>query len=308
MKNSRWAQALAGLRAQREAVRSAADRVEECWAATGAEGTDSDRSRRTTAVALSYACEADLVRGAAALLRAHLGGRSPSPSAATVWPRPLRAAWKEHALGQRGGVWRTVRGLDDLLEKVRATAGDDQLLAEIITQLEGLHASRHGHRNHGKLYEKYIPSPGAALLEGESAPTLFGLPKGHWINLNFATGNGVRIQPDRLAEARHMEHDEQSVGERALAFGNAVLELLEHHHGPAASEAPPLRGAARWIGREDELLVYRPPWPRKLRPEQSISLIGLSLLGLAVAGIPWTVAFKTSSHLGCSLVWPSGDH
>ncbi|MGA5442428.1 hypothetical protein ACPCKW_23320 [Streptomyces griseoincarnatus] len=295
MTDSRWGRALAALRAQREAVRSAAARVEECWAVTGTEATGPDRARRTTAVALSYACEADLLRSAAGLLRAHLAGRSPSRrlSVATMWPRPLRAVWKEHALDQRGGMWRTIRSLDDLLEKVRATAGDDLLLAELVTHLEGLHDSRHGHRNHGKLYERYIASPGAALIEGRPAPTLFGLPRGHWINLNFASGNGTRIQPDRIAEARQMERDEHAAGERALAFGDAVLQLLERHHGPAAAEAPPPRGAARWIGREDELLPYRPPWPRKLSPEQAITLTGLSLLGFALAAIPWTVAYKS---------------
>ncbi|MEU0108340.1 hypothetical protein ABZ313_23680 [Streptomyces sp. NPDC006251] len=262
---------------------------------TGTEAAGPDRERRTTAVALSYACEADLLRSAAGLLRAHLAGRSPSRrlSVATMWPRPLRAAWKEHAIDQRGGIWRTIRGLEDLLEKVRATAGDDPLLAELVTHLEGLHASRHGHRNRGKLYEKYIPSPGAVLWEGKSAPALFGLPKGHWINLSFASGTGVRIQPDRMAEVTQMERDERAVGERAVAFGDAVLELLEHHHGPVAEEAPRLRGAARWIGREDELLPFRPPWPRKPRPEQTITMVGLSLLGFALAAIPWTVAYKS---------------
>lgn len=291
--DSRWAQALAALRAQHEAVRSAAERVEECWAVAGTAATEADRGRRTTAVALSYACEADLVRSAAALLRAHLAGRGPSRrlSVAVVWPRPLRVMWKEQALGQRGGMWRAIRGLD-LLEKVRA-AGDDPLLTEIATLVEGLHASREGHQNHGKLYEKYIPAAGAVSSEGEPAPTLLGLSKGHWINLSFASGTGVRIQPDRMVEVRQMEHDEQAVGERAHAFADAVLELLEHHHGPAAVEAPRLRGAARWIGREDMLLPYRPPWPRKLRPEQAVAMVGLSLLGLAVAAIPWTVAYKS---------------
>ncbi|MGW1041040.1 hypothetical protein [Streptomyces sp. NPDC002547] len=294
MTDNRWARPLAGLRAQREAVRASAERVEECWA-LGGSATSPDRTRRTIAAALSYACEADLLRRSAVLLRAHLADRSPSlrRSEAAIWPRPLRAAWKEYALDQRGGMWRTIRGLDDLIERARAAAGDDPLLVEIVTQLEGLHASRHGHRNHGKLYEKYIPSPGAALLEGRSAPTLFGLPKGHWVNLRFASGTGTRIQPDRVAEVRQMERDKQAVGERALAFADAVLELLEHHHGPAAEEAPRPRGAARWIGREDELLPYRPPWPRKLRPEQAVTMGGLSLLGLALAAIPWTVAFKS---------------
>ncbi|MCX4481758.1 hypothetical protein OOK44_35885 [Streptomyces cellulosae] len=294
MTDSRWGLALAALRAQREAVRSAAERVEECWAVTGTEATGPDRARRTTAVALSYACEADLVRSAAALLRAHFAGRSPSrrPSAAAVWPRSLRAVWKEQALNQRGGMWRAIRRLD-LREKVRAAAGDDPLLAEVGTQLEGLHASRYGHRNRGKLYEKYVPAPDAVVFEGESSPVLLGLPRGHWINLSFASGTGVRIQLDRMAEVRQMERDERAVGERALAFGDAVLELLEHHHGPAAEEAPRLRGAARWIGREDELLPYRPPWPRKPRPEQTITMVGLSLLGFALAAIPWTVAYKS---------------
>lgn len=293
MADSRWGLALAALRAQREAVRSAADRVEQCWAVADIGATGADRGRRTTAVALSYACEADLVRSAAALLSAHLAGRSPSLrlSVAVVWPRPLRAMWKEQALGQRGGMWRAIRGLD-LLEKVRA-AGNDPLLTEVATLVEGLHASREGHRNHGKLYEKYIPSPGVALLEGRSASTLFGLPKGHWVNLRFASGTGLRIQPDRMAEVRQMERDEQAVGERALAFADAVLKLLELHHGPAAVDAPRPRGAARRIGREDELLPYRPPWPRKLRPEQAVTMVGLSLLGLALAAIPWTIAYKS---------------
>lgn len=294
MTDSRWARALAMLRAQRRAVRSSAERVEECWA-LGGSATSPDRARRTIAAALSYACEADLLRSAAVLLRAHLADRSPSlrRSAAAIWPRPLRAAWKEYALDQRGGMWRTIRGLDDLPEKVRAEAGDEPLLVEIVAQLEGLHASRDGHRNRGKLYEKYIPSPGAALLEGRSAPTLFGLPKGHWVNLRFASGTGMRIQPDRMAEVRQMERDEQAVGERALAFADAVLEFLEHHHGPAAVEVPRPRGAARWIGREDELVPYRPPWPRKLRPEQAVTMVGLPMLGLALAAVPWTIAYKS---------------
>jgi len=52
-----------------------------------------------------------------------------------MWPRPLRAVWKGHALDQRGGMWRTIRGLDDLLEKVRAAAGDDPVLAELVTKV-----------------------------------------------------------------------------------------------------------------------------------------------------------------------------
>ncbi|WP_280909153.1 hypothetical protein [Streptomyces sp. SAI-090] len=96
-----------------------------------------------------------------------------------------------------------------------------------------------------------------------------------------------------MAEVRQMERDEQAVGERALAFADAVLELLEHHHGDAAVEAPRPRGAARLVGREDELVPYRPPWPRKLRPEQAVTMVGLSLLGLALAAIPWTIAYKS---------------
>jgi hypothetical protein len=300
MSEARWAAAIGALRAQGAAVRSAAERVEECRDDTAGAGY----ARLTTAVALSYVCEGDYMRCAAALLHAHLSGRRPPARLPVerVWARPVRQSWKEWVLTRRRGVWQAVPG-PRLLAQVEG-AMPDASLEEVTTRLKDLQASLHGHRLHPRMYEKFIPDrsrvgrvDGAAVLgAGDPAPTLPGFPdRGHWVNLNFARGSGVRIQPDRLAEAAQLKADEWAVHQRAQTFGDAVLRLLELHHAPA-QQAPPgaarLRGAAGWIGREQQLVPHLTPWPSSPTAPQGVTVAGLGWLVLMLAGIPLTVAMR----------------
>ncbi|MCX4682229.1 hypothetical protein OG413_44415 [Streptomyces sp. NBC_01433] len=252
--------------------------------------------RLTTAVALWRLCEADYLRSAVALLRAHLSnGRPPvRMPAAVVWPRPLRQAWKERAQDRSGGVWRALPG-PKLLAQVEA-AGSDVLLDDVAEAIRALQASLRGRRTRPRLYEAYIPDRSSPQFDtGRTAPTLPGFPDpGHWVNQTFARGSSRRLQQGRGTELRQLESDEQAVHERAETFGTVVLRLLEHHHGPAAAPAgrPARRGAARWIGREQQAVPSLARWPEKLSTAQIVTVGGLGWLVLMLAAIPWSVAAK----------------
>jgi hypothetical protein len=294
MSRGGWAQAIADLQVQGDAVRAAAERVE-------ALGDDAMRDgSRTTAVAIHYTAETDYLRSALVLLRAHLGGgRPPRRLPVTrMWPRPVRDVWKENSLGRLGGVWRAIPGRA-ALETMRS-APSEPLLDIVIEQAASLQASLHGHRRHPRMRERYIPDRSGNPIDaitggGRPAPTLPGFPdRGHPVNLAFAAdGTGVRIQPGRIAEFDRLKKDEFAVHERALAFGDAVLALLVHHHpADTASEshAGCVRGAGRWVGQEEKLVPDRPAWPSKLDAFQVVALGGLLLLLVVCAALPLTFA------------------
>ncbi|MGW7089139.1 hypothetical protein ACWGH2_37420 [Streptomyces sp. NPDC054871] len=161
-----------------------------------------------------------------------------------VWPRPLRALWTERVWHGRRAVWQAIPGAR-LLAQVEAAAPGDEQLDVVAEQLKGLQASLGGHQLLPRLHEKYIPDrsrdPIDALVgAGRSAPTIPGFPdRGHWVNLNFASGDGTRIQPERMGEANQLEDDERAVHERARLFGDGVLDLLEHHYGAGPQESLP---------------------------------------------------------------------
>ncbi|MEU2354470.1 hypothetical protein ABZ599_16130 [Streptomyces misionensis] len=107
------------------------------------------------------------------------------------------------------------------------------------------------------MYERYIPDRSSHGFSGRrTAPTLPGFPdQGHWVNQNFARGDGWRIQPGPAGTLRPLENNERAVRTRVKAFGSAVMRLLEHHHRPAApGRAVRLQRVARWIGREQQTL------------------------------------------------------
>ncbi|MFD8690769.1 hypothetical protein [Streptomyces sp. NPDC059651] len=142
----------------------------------------------------------------------------------------------------------------------------------------------------------YIPDRSSSQLDaGRTAPTLPGFPDpGHWINQAFARGSRRRVQQGREAELRQPESDERAVHERAEHFSAVVLQLLEHHYGPGGTsqEEPTRRGAARWVGREQQAVPLLDPWPDKLNAGHVITAGGLGWLVLMVASIPWAVATK----------------
>ncbi|ATM24650.1 hypothetical protein SMD44_p10151 (plasmid) [Streptomyces alboflavus] len=321
MTHARWDAAITALRAQGEAVRAAADSVEECqgaWSAgatarraqeeTGRAAADRVKDqtaagdergeaararwdRLTTAVVLWRTCEADYLRCATALLRAHLAHDRPPVRlpVAVVWPRPLRQLWKARGKDRSGGLWRTIPG-DRVLAQVASAAPED-LLENVSKAIKDLQASLHGHRTGPRLHERCDPERAAA---DSPAATLPGFPdRGHWINQTFGRGSGWRIQPGREAELRALEDEERAVHERVEAFGSAVLRLLEHHHGPSTSpSAMRLSGAARWIGQEQRAVPRRTPWPDKMTMPQTLVLGGFGWLVLVLAAIPLTVAMK----------------
>ncbi len=279
-----WERVIAELRAQGLAARASEDRVDE---------TGSDLGQRTTAVAVHYAAETDYLRGALALLRAHLAdGRAPRRlPVARVWPRSVRDLWKDRVLERTGGLWRTVPGASAVDQMRSAPASP--LLDAVIEQAQALQASLHGRRRHPRMYEKYFPErDGGARLDGcgRPAPTVPGFPDpGHPVNLNFAGGTGLRIQPARAEEASRLKDDEFAVHHRALAFGDAVLDLLvEARLDGALPQAGRLRGAGQWVGREEDLVPARAQWPAKLGGFQAVTLAGLYLLVLACAALPLT--------------------
>jgi len=294
MSRGGWAQAIADLHAQGDAVRASVERVE-------ALGVDAMRDgSRSTAVVISYAVEADYVRSALVLLRAHLDGGSPPRRlpVARMWPRPVRDVWKERCLGRLGGVWRAIPGRA-VLEKMRSVTSEP-LLDIVIEEAVGLQASLHGHRQHPRLREKYIPDRLGSLTDapaggGRPAPTLPGFPdRGHPVNLAFADGTGVRIQPDRIAEFNQLRTDESAVHKRALAFGDAVLALLIHHYPADTASEGRVRGAGRWVGQEKVLVPDRPDWPSKPDVFQMVTLGGLLLLLMTCAALPLTFAKHAS--------------
>lgn len=294
MAHARWGKAIAALRAQGQAVRAADERVEECQAAVAA--GEARNVRLTTAVALWRLCEADYLRSAVALLRAHLSQSRPPVRmpVAVVWPHPLRQSWKARARDRNGGVWRALPG-PTLLAQVEA-AGSDVLLDDVAETIRALQASLHGHRTRPRMHERYVPDRSSSQFDaGRTAPTLPGFPDpGHWVNQTFSRGSGWRVKPGRGTELRQLENDEHAVHERTETFGSVVLRLLEHHHGPAAAPAgrPARRGAARWIGREQQAVPSLVQWPEKLSAAQVITVGGLGWLVLMLAVIPWSVAAK----------------
>ncbi|KIF02699.1 hypothetical protein PL81_28500 [Streptomyces sp. RSD-27] len=279
-----WKRAIAELRAQGLAARASADRVDE---------TGSDLVRRTTAVAVHYAAETDYLRSALALLRAHLADGLPPRRlpVARVWPRSVRDLWKDRVLERTGGLWRTVPGASAVDQMRSAPASP--LLDAVIEQAQALQASLHGRRRHPRMYEKYFPErDGGARLDGRGrpAPTVPGFPDpGHPVNRSFAGGTGLRIQPARAEETSRLKDDEFAVHHRALAFGDAVLDLLvEARLDGALPQAGRLRGAGQWVGREEDLVPARAQWPAKLGGFQAVTLAGLYLLVLACAALPLT--------------------
>ncbi|MFG2667671.1 hypothetical protein ACGFY6_25930 [Streptomyces sp. NPDC048387] len=279
-----WERAIAELRAQGLAARASADRVDE---------TGSDRVCRTTAVAVNYAAETDYLHSAIALLRAHLAdGRPPRRlPVARVWPRSVRDLWKDRVLERTGGLWRTVPGASAVDQMRSAPASP--LLDAVIERAQALQASLHGRRRHPRMYEKYFPErDSGARLDGRGrpAPTMPGFPDpGHPVNRSFAGGTGLRIQPARAEEADRLKDDEFAVHHRALAFGDAVLDLLvEARLDGTLPQAGRLRGAGQWVGREEDLVPARAQWPAKLGGFQAVTLAGLYLLVLACAALPLT--------------------
>lgn len=279
-----WERAIAELRAQGLAARASAGRVSEIGA---------DVRQRSTAVAIHYAAETDYLRSALALLRAHLADGQPPRRlpAARVWPRPIRDLWKDRVLERTGGLWQTVPGTA-VVDQMRS-APTSPLLDAVIEQAEALQASLHGHRRHPRMYEKYFPErDGGARPDGggRPAPTVPGFPDpGHPVNLNFAGGTGLRIQPARAEEASRLKDDEFAVHHRALAFGDAVLDLLvEARLDGTRPQAGRLRGAGQWVGRKEALVPARAAWPAKLNGFQAVTLAGLGLLVLACAALPMT--------------------
>ncbi|RLU81991.1 hypothetical protein CTZ27_30985 [Streptomyces griseocarneus] len=287
--SSGWHQAIADLRAQGDAARASAERV-------GALKADAIRDGHlSTAVAVHYTTETDYLRSALALLDAHLGdGRPPRrPPVARVWPRAVREVWKDRALKRRGGVWRAIP--DHTMLEQLGNAPSGPLMDTVIEGAEALQASLHGYRQHPRMYEKYIPDPArrssaAPAGSGRPAPALPGFPdRGHPVNLALSPGTGVRIQPDRIVEARQLKDDELAVHERVLAFGDAVLDLLvQHRLDGTMPQAGRLRGAGRWVGREQALVPHRTAWPERLNGFQAVTLAGLGLLVLACAALPLT--------------------
>ncbi|MFF4531565.1 hypothetical protein ACFY1P_20130 [Streptomyces sp. NPDC001407] len=300
---SGWERAIADLRAQGTAARAAADRVRELRA-----GTVQDVRRRTTAVAVYYASEADYLRSAVALLRAHLGDRPPRQlPVARVWPRAVRDLWKERVLARTGGVWRAVPGQGELEQMRSARPGP--LMDAVTEQAQALQASLHARRTHPRMYEKYLPAPGrrgpAAAGVGRPSPTLPGFAdRGHPVNLALAAGTGIRIQPERLAEASRLKDEEFAVHERALALGDAVLALLvEQRLDGVVPQAGCVRGAGRWVGREEVLVPHRPGWPERLNGFQAVTLAGLGLLVLACAALPLTIGERAGLFSHAALLF-----
>ncbi|MFE3558357.1 hypothetical protein ACFXKW_26375 [Streptomyces sp. NPDC059193] len=283
-----WQQAISELRAQGDAARAGGERA-------AALGTDGARQVRDTAIAVRYAAEADYLRSAQALLRAHLADRRPPRRlpAARIWPG-FRDMWRDRALHQRGGLWRAVPD-NAAMDQMRSASPGPRLDA-VIEQAEGLRASLHGHRQRDSLYESYIPDPAATLVgdplggNGRPAPTLPGFPDpAHPLNRAFPQGSGIRIQPGRLDEFNQLWDDESAVHQRAIAFGDAALALLVESRLDGVTPQPGrLRGAGRWIAREEALVTHRPKWPARPTGFQIATLAGTAALVLACTGLPLT--------------------
>ncbi|ALO13486.1 hypothetical protein AQF52_7903 [Streptomyces venezuelae] len=122
------------------------------------------------------------------------------------------------------------------------------------------------------MYEKYFPErDGGVRLDGRGrpAPAVPSFPDpGHPENRTFAGGTGLRIQPSRADEASRLKDDEFAVHHRALAFGDAVLDMrVEARLDGTLPQAGRLRGAGQRVGREEDLVqaraLYRPPCPAR---------------------------------------------
>lgn len=283
---SRWGRALARLHAQGEAAKAAATRVDEI--AVGASTT------HETAVAILYTADADYVRCAVRLLRAHLRGRRPPLRlpVAPMWP-VFRDVWQDAAARRMGGVWRAIPDRA-LIERMRRAA-PEPLLDAVISAAEDLQASLRGHRRRHRFHEAYIRDPDGTK---RPAPTVPGFPDpGHVVNRMFPRGDGgLRIQPGKEEEFDRAGRDRYAVHERARAFGDAVLALLAAHHTDGVT--PPagrVRGAGRFVGREQQLNTVKPAWPDKLTPPQIVTAAGLGWLVLACAIVPFSVAWH--AHL-----------
>jgi hypothetical protein len=82
---------------------------------------------------------------------------------------------------------------------------------------------------------------------------------------------------------------------RALAFGDAVLNLLVERRADGVAPPPGhLRGVGRWAGREQQLVADRVKWPAKLNFFQAATVAGLGWLVLACTGLPLTFGQRTA--------------
>ncbi|WP_221477180.1 hypothetical protein [Streptomyces zagrosensis] len=199
---------------------------------------------------------------------------------------------------------RSAGALPGLAGSWRDSVGRPPLLTAVVEQAEALQASLHGERQVDRLYESFIPErAGHAVADlvgggGRSAPTLPGFPDpGHPINRAFPQGSGMRIQPGREAEFTRLSSDRFAVHTKAIAFGDTVLALLVEHRAAGVAPQPGrLRGAGRWVSREQQLVPDRAKWPGKLDVFQTATLAGLGWLVLTCTGLPPT--FGQRADLG----------
>ena len=247
-----WRRVVGELRAQVEAARTAARRLESV-----------DSGLRSAAAGVLFGVEVDVLRGATALLRAHLGDQPPPRRlpVAAVWP--LRPVWLDQVVDRLRGVWQAVPG-QDVLEQARRV-GSGELGAVVAEQGEALRRSLHGQWRQSR-------------------------------SLRGASG-GIGGCPEPREEYEQLAARLTGAHEQVVAFAEAVLALLVDRRagGVLPPAARTVRGAGRWIGREeriggDHVLAPLLPFP------SVVTLIGLWLLLMVCAVVPVTFMLRAGVY------------
>ncbi|MEU3562850.1 hypothetical protein [Kitasatospora sp. NPDC006786] len=226
-----WSRTARELSERTELARSAATTVEAVHDQfPGGRGQDErdSRERLFSAVALSRARDAALLKAARFALRRRAAGR-PAPlwlphgrllpgAAAPRWWRSA-AVFRDDA-----GIWRLIplAGPESLV----GLPEDDPLVLDVAEQARLLRASLLGHRNRDAYYEAFEPD--GQRGQGTSVPpsTVLGRKTGWKVQTWLHPNLGMRVRADLEEEFKRANRDRHAVWERSRAYGAAVAELL----------------------------------------------------------------------------------
>ncbi|MFD9687309.1 hypothetical protein ACFWXO_16310 [Kitasatospora sp. NPDC059088] len=221
-------------------VRELAERVElaqsaAAWAeavrapnSSSSLGERASREQVFSAVALSRARDAALLKAARFALRRRAAGR-PAPLRlphGRVLPGAAAPRWWRNAAVFRddAGIWRVIPLPGP--ERLVGLPEDDPLVLDVAEQTRLLHASLLGHRNRDAYYEAFEPD--GQRGQGTSVPPVAALSRRtSWkVQTWLHPGLGMRVRTDLEEEFQQANRDRHAVWERSRAYGAAVAELL----------------------------------------------------------------------------------
>ncbi len=226
---ARWAGTVNALAALGERAHASDERRKETRRWVGESRGTADKDRLNTeflqAVVVSKVYQVGYMHRAHVLLKRRAAGRAPVLRPVRVVPG-VPARWRDWVNDRHAGVWRAI---PDPGPENALSAAEDPLVLTVRDCALALQASREGYRRRDSLYEAYVPDdPGSPLMGGRPVPPIPGLPENlsRRVNRLLGRGAGIRVIPERQAEMDQLQTDYFAVWERAMAYGDAVVNLL----------------------------------------------------------------------------------